>query len=198
MLWKRKFTDDQLVAAIRQGGKEAEKAIHSLYKDHRNQVIQFILSKNGSENDALDVFQDAVISLVTSIEEGKFKGGSTVKTYLFAISKRLWYRKFNRNTRDDKFRNDFEQKEVTDRDPETLLLKKDRESKIEEVMNQLKPRSREVLMLWIRNYSMKEIAEIMGFKNEQVARNKKSNSLKELKDLIGKEHPVRKLIEELK
>ena len=198
MLWKRKYDDAELITAIKAGGMSADKAVTFIYSEYRNQVLQFIISKNGTKNEALDIFQDAVVQLVSGLEQDKFRGNSSIKTYLFAISKRLWYRRFNKNTRHQEWIKDNPFEDLADEDPEEIMLKKDLSSKVEELMSRLPQKSRQVLLLWVRNYSMREIAEKMGFKNEQVARNKKSNSLKELKQLVNTQEQIASILEELK
>ncbi|MEL6251851.1 MAG: hypothetical protein AAFR87_07565 [Bacteroidota bacterium] len=64
-------------------------------------------------------------------------------------------------------------------------------------MDSLKDKCKEVLTMWAQKYSMKEIAEALGYSNEQVVRNKKNHCLKELKELVRKNPEVRNLIGEL-
>ncbi|MEM6726562.1 MAG: sigma-70 family RNA polymerase sigma factor [Bacteroidota bacterium] len=198
MVWKKDYTDAQIIEAILTGGKGAEKVIAHLYRKYREDLVQYIISRNGSKNEALDIFQDTIVTLVVSIEQGKFQGKSTIKTYLYSIGKRLWYRRFHKNVRDENYRNDQNVNQLEEHDPESLLLTKDQQAVVERTLGQLKPKSREVLELWIQNYSMREIAEIMGFKNEQVARNKKSLSLKELKALLANSKQSATYIDELR
>lgn len=198
MIWKKEFTDSQVIEAIRKGGKPSEKVIAFLYRKYREDLVQYIVSRNGTTNEALDIFQDTIVTLVVSIEQGKFQAKSTIKTYLYSIGKRLWYRRFHKNVRDENYKNGQNGNQLDEHDPESLLLSKDQKQIVEQTLNQLKPKSREVLELWIQNYSMREIAEKMGFKNEQVARNKKSLSLKELKALLAKNQKTATYIEELR
>ncbi len=186
MLFRRKYNDEKLIHDIRIGGKSAELAIQYIYTTYRKSVIQFVLTLNGNKAEGLDVFQEGVLQLVISIEKGKFEGKSSLKTYFFGICKRLWYRKFNRNVRADQYRKSLDFTDIEFSNPESLLIDKSKMEIVEKILDGLKPKSKEVLLLWIQNYSMKEIAVIMGFKNEQVARNKKSLSLKQLRKHIEK------------
>lgn len=53
---------------------------------------QFILHNSGSEADASDVFQEAIIAAWINIREEKFvsQNGTTVEAYIFQIAKNKW------------------------------------------------------------------------------------------------------------
>jgi DNA-directed RNA polymerase specialized sigma24 family protein len=67
-----------------------EKAIYEVYQSFYPSVEKFIVMNNGSEQDAEDVFQDAVMVLLESVSREGFVLTCAVKTFLFAIAKRLW------------------------------------------------------------------------------------------------------------
>lgn len=190
-----KRTDTDLIEAIRCGGNACDQAMAYLYRSYVDRIIQFVVSHQGSPEEAKDVFQDAIISLLTGIREDKFAGQSSLYTYLYAISKNLWYKRFNRSVRADAYRNTLE--EGTTAAPDIYLVADDHQRQIHELLGNLKDKCREVLLLWAQKYAMKEIASQLGYRNEQVVRNKKNLCLRELKEQV-KQHPeVRSLIREM-
>lgn len=190
-----KRTDTDLIESIKRGGSACDQAIAYLYRSYVDRIVQFVLSHQGSAEEAKDVFQDAIISLLTGIREEKFAGQSSLYTYLYAISKNLWYKRFNRSVRADAYRNSLE--EGTEAGPDLYLVADDQQQQIHQLLGNLKDKCREVLLLWAQKYAMKEIAEQLGYRNEQVVRNKKNLCLKELKAQV-KQHPaVRSLIREM-
>lgn len=56
-----------------------------IYLRHRTYCINFMMSKGASENDALDIYQDATIVLYEKIRDTEFKLTSSIQTYLNSI-----------------------------------------------------------------------------------------------------------------
>ncbi|RMG66612.1 MAG: sigma-70 family RNA polymerase sigma factor, partial [Bacteroidetes bacterium] len=150
-----------------------------------------------SEEAARDVFQDAIISLLMAVEEGRFKGESSLSTYLFAIGKNLWFRRFNRSLRQESL--DARPVDVPEEDagPELRFMAQEATDLLGVLLGSLKAKCREVLGMWARKYAMKEIAAELGYANEQVARNKKTQCLKELKERVRQHPDARQLALEL-
>ena len=194
---KGNYTDAPLISSIKAGGSACDQAIAWIYRKHLDAVLSFIMARNGSREEAKDIFQDAVLSLLMSIQEGKFEGKSSLSTYLHAISKNLWYRRFRRSITADEYKASLNKDEIELGDPEYLMVDQDTEAQLQGLMDSLKDKCKEVLTMWAQKYSMKEIAAALGYSNEQVVRNKKNHCLKELKELVRKNPEVRNLIGEL-
>ena len=197
MKQKAAYTDEALLAAIRAGGREREQAMAWLYRRHVEGMVRFITARNGSAEAARDVFQDAVISLLMAVEDGRFRGQSSLSTYLYAIGKNLWYRRFNRSLREESL--DGQPLDVPELEPGPDLRYMDQEvgQLMGELLGSLKAKCREVLGLWARKYAMKEIAAELGYANEQVVRNKKNQCLNELKERVRQHPSARQLVAEL-
>jgi len=191
------YTDTELISALKAGGSSCDKAMAFIYRKHLDSVLSFIVARNGSREEAKDIFQDAVLSLLMSVQEGKFEGKSSLSTYLHAISKNLWYRRFRRSITADEYKASLSTDEKELGDPEFILVDQDMEKQLQTLMGGLKDKCKEVLTLWAQKYSMKDIATALGYSNEQVVRNKKNHCMKELKEMVRKSPGVRSLIGEL-
>ena len=75
---KGKYTDKELISALKAGGSRCDAAMTFIYRKHLDAVLSFIMARNGSREEAKDIFQDAVLSLLMSVQEGKFEGKSMV------------------------------------------------------------------------------------------------------------------------
>ena len=157
-----------------------------LYQEqaYRDQIFSFVMSRDGSREDAEDVFQDGIRSLIFNVREGKYQGQGSVKGYLFGICRNLWFKRFQKIQRQDSQLYRKEGLEVDRNDPEIILLEKDQEEQLNHLLNLLGENCRKVLELWKLSYSMKEIAAEVGYKNEAVARKKKRLCLKKLLDIM--------------
>ncbi|MEZ4826530.1 MAG: sigma-70 family RNA polymerase sigma factor [Bacteroidia bacterium] len=196
MMKRLNYTDQAVIQAIKTGGRACDDVISFLYRRQVEQVIGFITARNGSREEAKDIFQDAIVNLLVSVREGKFEGKSSITTYLYAISKNLWYRRFNRSVREDEWKN-AQPDDAQDISPELNMMDTDQRKLVGELLDSLKIKCREVLVLWAEKYSMKEIADQLGYQNEQVVRNKKNHCLNELKEMVQNHPGARALIEEL-
>jgi len=192
MFRRKTHTTQSIITAIRKGGAEASKAIDYLYRQYRGNFIRFVQLRNGDKEDALDIFQDAVIVVVNNIERGMFKGESNIKTYLFSIGKKLWYKKFNKKMREGELIKEMKMDYVPlTTDPWLGAESDERGRFVKAVMGRLKERHRNILTLWMEGHDMAEIAGQMGLKNAQVARNYKSRAMKELNILLEKNQPLK-------
>ncbi len=64
-----------------------------LYRSYYPSVLRFIRSNSGNIADAEDTFQEALIVLVQKLEQDDFQLTASLKTYLMAITKNLWFKK---------------------------------------------------------------------------------------------------------
>ena len=157
-----------------------------IYLEHpcREQIISFILKREGSHEEAEDIFQDGIRILITQVQSGKYKGSGSLTGYLFGICRKLWYKRYQKITQSNKLISNLPKKETESNDPELIMISKDQQEKISVLMDQLGPSCRKVLELWKLNYSMREIAQALNYKNEAVARKKKRLCLKKLLDIL--------------
>ena len=56
-----------------------------IYMRHKNYCINFMMSRGASENDALDIYQDATIVLYEKIQNSGFRLTCSIQTYLNSV-----------------------------------------------------------------------------------------------------------------
>src|SRR5438094_470858 len=88
--------DAQLIRAI-QGGDE--RALSQLYRLHWPMVSHFVLQNSGSEDDARDVYQEGVMVFYEKVREGSLELSCQIKTYLYAVCRRLWLKRLTTKSR---------------------------------------------------------------------------------------------------
>ena len=76
-------SDEQIIAGIQSGSSIALDAIYELYYPS---IAHMISQNNGSEDEAKDIFQEAVIVLYDKISKGNFELSSKLKTYLIRFA----------------------------------------------------------------------------------------------------------------
>lgn len=190
------FSDEQMLHAIQQGGRQLEELMSHFYgkSGYKSLIIKLIQQRNGSIEDAEDIFQDGVRHLIMNIRNEKFRGDSSIKSYLTKICLNLWHNQFARATKLNTIKENLPASAVTESSPEKTFLYKERAELLQDVLSQIGASCKKVLGLWALSYSMKEIAKRTQFKNEQVVRKKKHQCLKKLTVLL-KDRPD--LVQEL-
>ena len=74
------------------------KALQEFQNNNKKGFLLFINRYNLSTEDALDVYQDAIVALVENAKKGKIDNlQSSISTYLFGIGKYMVFQKFKQN-----------------------------------------------------------------------------------------------------
>jgi RNA polymerase sigma factor (sigma-70 family) len=188
----RNFPDSELVGNLR-AGKRMDESIKSIYRSHFDSLSWYVINNSGSRQDAEDVFQEVVVAFIDLVQKDKFRGESTVKTFLYSLNRHTWLNELKRRgralAREEKYEKGQEQTE-----PDTGHLIADREGKAEvmRLVGELGETCKKILLLfYYESLSMKEILDATEYENEQVVRNKKYKCLKQLEQMIN-EKPILK------
>lgn len=176
-------TDEQLL----QGFKENDdRAWHSMLNDRdlRKMIFSLVIKNSGNEEDALDVLQDALIVLYQKIQLGTFELNVKLTTYIYGVARNIWYKKLRDegriiiNTKDD-------YPEIAETDDELLPNKKELSgalNRLSNAMEDISEQCRKLLLLFYSGNRMTNIADELGYKNEDSAKNNKSKCMKKLKE----------------
>ena len=80
----------QIIANLKNGNSRTYEA---LYQENFSSVEKFIVRNSGTIDDAKDVFQDTLLVLIEKLQADNFELTASLKTYIIAISKNLWFKK---------------------------------------------------------------------------------------------------------
>lgn len=197
---KKEYANDALWGDVLAGGAKLQAAIAHIYQDAqvKKQVMAFVRSRSGSKEDAEDVFHDGVKTLILNVRAGKYKGEGSLSAYLFGVCKRLWFKRFQKIRRNAGYAEvATADNDLDPEDPELLILSHEREKQIDTMLARLGPACKRVLQMWQLSFSMTEIAEALGYKNEGVARKKKRLCMIKLLDLLEKEPELLAFLKDL-
>lgn len=182
---QKPLSEQQILVALAGGKAPADDALRQLYFDNRAVIRAFVRENNGTEEEAKDVVQDAVIAFYENVKMGKFRGESAISTYLFSIARFMWLNRLKRKQLEN---NTLERTIHENAEPSLPQRITDRETRqhLADLFGRLQSGCQEVLMdALYHDFSMKEIAARMGYENEQVARNKKHGCMKKLKEMLA-------------
>src|SRR5688500_3933555 len=77
---------------------DINRPVRYLYEHYFEDAATAIRLKGGTDEDAADIFQEAVLVLIEKIKSGKFREESSIKTFLIGIARNLWL--FEKRTRE--------------------------------------------------------------------------------------------------
>ena len=189
-------TDDALIAAIRGGD---ERALAHLYRLHWPMVSHFVLQNSGSEDDAQDVYQEGVMVFYEKVRDGSLELSCQIKTYLYAVCRRLWLKRLTSKSRFGvRLLDDEEHGPYLNTGAEEDVLaaeEQDRRfSTMSEALAHLGEPCRSLLEgFYLLDKSMQDLTAEFGYTNADNAKNQKYKCLVRLKKLFFthyKEEPI--------
>ncbi len=162
-----------------------KKAIECIYSDNYGVIQNLVLTNNGTEEDAKDVFQEALIVLYEKAKSGVFELNCQIKTYLYSVSKRLWLKRLQKSSRYELQAGGFEETISVEED---LGLHEKRNSEfgmMEHAMANIGEPCKSLLeAYYIRKQNMQRIADQFGYTNADNAKNQKYKCLMRLRKLF--------------
>ncbi len=152
-----------------EGIKQSDDSIlKEIYQNHFNVLKGFVLSNNGNEEDAKDVFQEALISIFKRLRKGDFEIETTFASYFFSAGKYIWFRKLKKNSKQQQIENFDSQVDI-----EEEYLEETKYNLFRNNLSKLGADCQKVLNYYFEKKSFKEIAKLMAYKSEEYARRKK-------------------------
>jgi RNA polymerase sigma factor (sigma-70 family) len=175
-------TDREVVLGIL---NNSEDALNKLYIGYFPMVLQFIINNNGDEDDAKDVYQEAIIILYNKIKSGDFELSSKLKTYIYSVCRRIWLKKLAQQSKKTNNVSDFEDMVSVEVDVEYHEEKDLQFEKMGSALQNLGEPCKTIIQdFYINNLSMQDICEKFGYTNTDNAKTQKYKCLQRLKKLF--------------
>ncbi|WP_325635667.1 sigma-70 family RNA polymerase sigma factor [Parapedobacter sp.] len=160
-------------------------SLERLYRDYFPMILNMIVQNNGTEEEAKDVFQEAVIVLYDKVKQHDFELTSRLKTYIYSVCRRLWLKQLG--SKDRTFRDvaAYEDIIVVEED---LAMHEEKDLQLtmmEQALDELGEPCRTIIRdFYIANLSMQEICDKFGYTNADNAKTQKYKCLQRLKKLF--------------
>ena len=174
--------DKELLLGLAKG---EDKSLEIIYSENFPVVLRMILQHNGSEDDAKDVFQEAIIVLYEKVQKNDFTLSSRLKTFLYSVCRHLWLKKVHRTYGLYALTPELEEvipaaeelEEHEARDQEFRIM--------EGAMSSIGQPCQTILEdYYLHKKSMQEIAASFGYTNADNAKTQKYKCLSRLKKLF--------------
>jgi RNA polymerase sigma factor (sigma-70 family) len=166
--------DSEILIKISNGD---EGALDFLYKKHYKMMINLVLKNNGTEEEAKDVYQEALMVFWQKAASGKLVLTSKISTFLYSICLNQWRKELDRKSRLS--REEVDGEEFQDFD------KKESARIINECIEELGETCKKILSYYyFDGLNMTEIAERLNFANTDTAKTRKYKCKKKLDSLV--------------
>jgi RNA polymerase sigma factor (sigma-70 family) len=175
-------TDSEVILGIL---NNSESALKKLYIAYFPMILQLIINNNGNEDDAKDIYQEAIIVLYNKVKAGNFELSSKLKTYIYSICRRLWLKRLTQLNHYGGDIRDFQEFLPVEDELEQHSERDIQFDKMASALQLLGEPCKTIMEdFYIYNRSMQEICERFGYTNADNAKTQKYKCLQRLKKLF--------------
>lgn len=147
-------------------------------------VLNLVLTNSGTEQEAKDIYQEAIIHFYGRLQQTEFVLTCKIKTYLYAVSRKLWLKRLVARKKELRIEEE-ERFAGIDEAIEDFESKEKEFTAMEESLNQLGEPCKSILEdFYLRSNTMEEITNKFGYTNTDNAKNQKYKCLQRLKRIF--------------
>lgn len=174
--------EQQLLSGLANEDKES---IERIYRDHYTMVHSLVVNNNGSSDDAADIFQELMIVLFEKAKTGTFELHCQLKTFIYAVSRRLWLKKLSQSQRFLVSADEMEEVVSVDEDIEVHEQRQAEFNIMENALSKIGEPCKSLLeAYYLQKKQMQAIAADFGYTNADNAKTQKYKCLVRLKKLF--------------
>ncbi|MEL7535245.1 MAG: sigma-70 family RNA polymerase sigma factor [Bacteroidota bacterium] len=180
------FREEEIIAGIANPGPRTHAFEKSLYTEFRRLIWQRPKHLGINNEAARDAYTDAVLVVIQHLRQGRFRGESSLYTYL----RKIFFNKCIDVSR-KKTTPIYEDPELVfptlaDKSQEILnkIFQKEEVNRVMQAMQQLGERCQELLQLIGEGFKLKEITTMMDFANVESATSQRYQCKKKLKAIV--------------
>ncbi len=166
---------------------ENNQAFGALYKNYFATVNRFITNNSGTSQDAEDVFQDTMIALVAKLRQDDFVLKASVKTYIVAIAKNLWFKKLRTANREIAFTDIHDNKFYEEI---TLAIEEEKSywDKLQNYIDKITDHCRGLILdMFFKNKPIEQIQKDYGYSSIHNAQNQKHKCVEQIRKVKERE-----------
>lgn len=166
------------------------KGLSDIYSKFYPILKNYILKNSGSEDDARDCFQEALISTFRRLQRKDFEIKTTFSTYIFNVGKFIWFKKVKSK---ETFIPIEEFKHGELEKIEASLEEESKFTLFQKGLRSLSQDCQKILSYYFEGKNFKDIAKLMQYTGSEYARRKKYLCTKSLAEFVKKDPIYRDL-----
>lgn len=171
-----------------------EKGILQIYQTVFPKVKNYILSNGGYEDDAKDVMQKSLMQVAARVKQHDFKIKSSFEGYLFITCKNVWVRE--QKIRKTWVTNDGQACLITEeQNLAQAMVEQNKWELFQEKLEGLSENCRNILNRFFNKVSYKQIADEMGYANENVVKQRIFKCKNSISEAIKKDSRYAEIVQ---
>lgn len=175
--------EDEHIKAIKSGDS---KGLRQIYEMFLPRIRKLITSNGGSESDAQDIFQSAILTIYEKAQHTDFKLTSKFYTLLYGICRNLWGNRLQKKSFKEVTL--LEDVKYTSEDSVEFDIEKTEEQELFWASFQkLGEDCQKLLRLFFDKENMEKIAKMMGYGSVSYAKKRKFQCKEKLVDFVKKD-----------
>ena len=179
------LSDPEITALIQSANNDI--AIRYLYRKNYGSVLAYIIRNSGTDADAQDIFQEVIVTFLELVQLHKFRGESSVSTFLLALTRNIWLNELKKRGRAQLREERYEKgRNREEEDASQFVVHREMRMQVMNLLESIGTTCKTILLaFYYENRSMKDILDLLHYENEQVVRNKKYKCLKQLEQVLN-------------
>jgi RNA polymerase sigma factor (sigma-70 family) len=186
------LTTGEILEGIRQ---KNDRILKMIYADTYPIIRRYVKLNNGTEQDAEDVFQEALVLIFRKVSEEDLELTSSFSTYLTALCKFLWNNLFRKNVNLSSQSLNPELLPDIEKIMEVPQIELNLKRLIQKHLLQMQPECQQLLMLFYDQVPMGEIKQHLGFIRDSQVRKRKFICKKKLMERLQDDPEFRDLMD---
>lgn len=162
------------VEAILTGLKDSDNVVlRYVYKKYYPEIRFFVIKNSGSDDDAKDTFQEALIVIYKKLKDGSLDLSCSFKTYLYSVARNIWLRHLSKNRIKTHELSDNQVFVDMDDNMESILSEQERFRLYQKHFLTLHKDCQTILKLFLEKIPLREIQKRMNLKSEKYVKKRK-------------------------
>jgi RNA polymerase sigma factor (sigma-70 family) len=178
------YSDKAIILAIKENNENLDECFKYLYKTVYKKAVGFFNKKGLNEDETKDLFQESIIVFYEAVKEDRFVLKAKIETFLFSVMTNMWINIIKKKNplvlHNGTINNN--QYEIS---VEEYMITEEQKKIVYFFISKLKEDCKRILSYFYYNQlPMDKIAKEMGYKNDQIARNKKVKCMRAFQQII--------------
>ncbi|HFE63150.1 MAG TPA: sigma-70 family RNA polymerase sigma factor [Caldithrix sp.] len=180
------FSDREIIKRIQTNDRTV---LGELFTRYQRLVFSYIQNHGGSQEDAEDMLQEAIIVLWQKVNSGTFQLSARLSTFILAVAKNKWMAQMRKRKR---LSGENLPENTANGNLSSLKVALDKEQIeiVREALEQIQPVCKKILLLfYFEERSLSDITRILNFANADVVKSKKYQCKKSLEMILREKFP---------
>lgn len=166
----RNIPDEEIVSGLKENN---ESIIRYVYKTNLNVVRQMVRMNLGTDEEADDIFQEALMVVFRKINTEGFKLTSSFGTFFFSIARNLWLIELRKKSKKESINENADTIIYDESDIEAEHKEEAKQGLIWKHFKEITQDCQKIILLFIKGHSIAEVTKIMNYSSEQHTKNRR-------------------------